>query len=328
MNNNKAGALDRVLASSGAQRLRHGFRALAATDRREALRLLDDANLQFPSLFTVLPVIATFGLTDALSRRNFTAVAVCAKKHNLPGMAAARAEVPDSETLYQALAWMFGTGWSYEAPSSVRDDYEAVIDYVAALLIMTFEDMSILRDVARLIFKRHRRGRLIHDLVWCFFQTLDRDALAAVAENLLSQDERDVALAGKLLSLEVPPRNKAAARVLHGEFLDWLDENRSYMYVTGEHFQQTSRPMHLSVDPEAKYLGRELSPRYHAPLEPLSDREITCLHEYRGFSPEEQELLTEYSHRLRNADPRTWDDWMQKQVAQQVLAAKGGAEAL
>jgi hypothetical protein len=32
--------------------------------------------------------------------------------------------------------------------------------------------------------------------------------------------------------------------------------------MTGEHFQMTSNPRHLDADKEAKYLGKEISPRY------------------------------------------------------------------
>ena len=329
MNDNRSGALDHVLASAGAERLRQGFRAQIVTNRREALRRLNDEKLQFPTLFTVLPDIYHYKLTDALSPRNFAAVTVCVKKLGLYEPFADQAEVQDSETLFQALEWMIRSGLLYDAPGPDRDNYDAVIDYAAALLVVIFEDTTVLKDLAGLIFRRHRRGRLIHDLVWCFFQTLDRDAIAQVAGKLLSTDQRDVALASKLLSLETPPReNRAENGRLRRDYMAWLDENKPYLYVTGEHFQQTSRPRHLNVDPEAKYLGKELSPRYRAPLEALTERELACLHEYRGYPPEEQEILTEYSHRLRRTDAPAWEEWIQKQVAEQVLAARNGGELL
>ena len=146
---------------------------------------------------------------------------------------------------------------------------------------------------------------------------------------LLSTDHRDVALASKLLCLEIPvQQNRGEQERLNSDYMAWLDENKPYLYVTGEHFQQTSRPRHLNVDPEAKYLGKELSPRYRAPLEALSERELACLHEYRGYPPEEREILTDYSHRLRHADAPAWEEWIQQQVAEQVLAARSGGELL
>jgi hypothetical protein len=330
MNDNRLAALDRALQTGGAVRLKSGFVALAASDRAKALRLLDDEKLQFPTLFTVLPEIRAFNLTDALSPRNAAAAAVCARKLKRGSPAGADTGFADSETLYQALRWMFESGKGWEAGSAPdRNDFEAVIDYASALLVITFEDTSVLPDIARLIFRRHRQGRLIHDLVWVFFQTLDYDALVFVAGQLLSPDPREASLACTLLCLELSPvANRAEAGELHRQYLAWLDENRPYLYVTGEHLQQMSRPRHLNVDLEAKYLGRELSPRYRAPLAPLNDHELTCLHEYREFSPEEQEMLTEYSHRLRHTDARSWEEWMQKQVAEQVIAAKSGYEAI
>jgi DNA-binding transcriptional ArsR family regulator len=329
MNDNRPGALDRMLASAGSGRLRQNFRELAAANRREALRLLDDEKLTFPPLFTLLPEIYAYKLTDALSPRNYAAVIVCVKKLERYEQFADQAEVQDSEMLYQALTWMFRTGRNYDGMGADRDDYESVIDYVAALLIITFEDTSILPDVANVIFRRQRSGRLIHDLAWCFFQTLDVAALSRVAGNLLSTDPRDVSLSCKMLGLEAPPStNRQEAKNLHGAYINWLGDNRPYLYATGEHFQQTSRPKPLDVDSEAKYLGKELSPRYRAPVEPLSEREVACLHEYRGFPPEEQEMLTDYSHRLRSANALAWDAWMSKQVAEQVIAARSGVEAI
>ena len=329
MNDNRSGTLDRMLASAGTGRLRQSFRRLAAVNRREAVRLLDDERLTFPPLFTLLPDIYDYKLTDALSPRNLAAVKICARKLSRVGRSAGRADTADDDALYGALTWMFETGRDYEANGENQDDFEAVIDYAAALLVIDFEETSILPEVANLIFRRHRRGRPVHDLIWCFFQTLDSDALSRVAGNLLSQDSGDVTLSCKMLGLETPEeRDRREAKHLHGDYIAWLEENRPYLYATGEHLQQTSRPKHLDVDSEAKYLGKELSPRYRAPVEPLTEREVACLHEYRGFAPEEQEILTDYSHRLRSSDTRAWDDWMSKQVAEQVMAAKSGWEAI
>jgi DNA-binding transcriptional ArsR family regulator len=329
MNDNRSSALDRVLQTAGAERLRQGFAALAAANRREALRLLEDEKLRFPAFFTVLPEIQAYKLTDELGSRNFAAVTVCTKKLRPYDTFASQAGYQDGETLREALLWMFGTGKDWDAPAGERASYDAVLDYAAALLVMTFEETSVMKDIAGLIFRRHRRGRLIHDLVWCFFQTLDHDALVRVAGNLLSTDIRDVTLACSLLGLEAPASpGTDDVKSLHSQYVGWLKENRPYLYVTGEHFQQTGRPKHLSVDLEAKYLGKALSPRYRAPVEPLSAHETACLHEYRGFPPEEQELLSDYSHLLRRWDARAWEAWIQKQVAEQVIAAKSGVEAV
>jgi len=329
MNDNSLSALDRALETGGAGRLKSAFAALAAADRQRALRLLDDEKLKFPAFFTVLPEIRKHRLTGALSPRNAAASAVCARKLGLQGAVDDGAAPAEGETLYIALRWMFDTGKEWEAEGADRDRYEALIDYVSAMLVVTFEDASVLPDIVRLIFRRRRQGRLIHDLVWCFYQTLNYDALVYTADQLLSQNPGDAALAGKLLNLEIPREaNGTELRELHDKYLEWLNDNRPYLYVTGEYFQQSNRPEPLSVDKEAKYLGKEISPRHRRPIEPLSGHEIACLHEYRAFSPEEQELLTDYSHKLRRTDHRAWEAWMNMQVAEQVIAAKGGYEAV
>lgn len=329
MNDNSLSALDRALQTGGACRLKSAFAALAAADRQKALRLLDDEKLRFPAFFTVLPEIRKHNLTGALSPRNAAACAVCARKLGLQGSADDDAAPAEGETLYIALRWMIDTGKDWEPDGADKNRYEALIDYVSALLVATFEDASVLPDIARLIFRRRRQGRLIHDLVWCFYQTINYDALVYTADQLLSQDPGDAALAGKLLCLEaLREAGGAELRELHDRYLEWLKENRPYLYVTDESFQQSNRPEPLSVDNEAKYLGKEISPRHRRPIEPLSSHEIACLQEYRSFSPEERELLADYSHKLRRSDLRAWEAWMQMQVAEQVIVAKGGYEAV
>jgi hypothetical protein len=38
--------------------------------------------------------------------------------------------------------------------------------------------------------------------------------------------------------------------------------------------------------------------------------------------PDEQGLLSEYSHKLRSKDKGQWQNWMRRQIAEQVMAAK------
>lgn len=329
MNINRLSYLDHIRLSGGADRLRKVFGELVRRDRREALRHICDDRLQFPTLYILLPEIITFQLTGELDPQKAAALHICSKKIKLPDAGPPCTAIFDGETLYGALRWMFSTGKSWDGPSKERDGFDAVIDYLAALLILDFDDAEILPDVAELIFSRNRRGLLIHDLAWCFFQALRYNALKKIADYLLSSNPKDRELACKLLHLEIRAvPGVAEAKELYNYYISWLNDNTPYLYLTGEHFQMTSKPMHISYDPEAKYLSKEISPRLRAPVVPLTENEALCLRAYREAPENEQRLLTDYSHKLRRQDARLWNEWMQKQVAEQVIAARNGYEAV
>jgi hypothetical protein len=317
--------LENVWRAGGTDRLKRTFGDMARRDRAEALRLINDERLRFPILFVLMAEIGSNNLYDGLSKRNLTALNICTKKIYNHSIGAA--EVADDGDRFQALKWMFSTGRDWEGPSEGRDPYDAVIDYAAALLITEYEDKTVLKDVTDLIFRRNRQGYYIHDLAWSFFQSLDYDALAATAGYLLSDNPRDVELAEKLLGIDADAlRDRDGARRAHRQYIGWLNENKPYLYLTGEHFQLTSNPKHLDADREARYLGKEISPRSRAPIEPLTENEAECLHRFREAPPEEQEELSAYSGRLRARDARLWNEWIQKKP-EQAAAARMTREA-
>lgn len=329
MNSNLLSPLDRAWQSNGMTRLKQMFGSIARRNPQEALRLVNDDRLRFPVLFSLIDEIMTYRLYEGLNEKNKVALGVCADKINKLLLDSLSPTEQDDTTMRQTLLWMFETGRNWGGPSAGRDDYDAVIDYIAAMLIELYEDRSIMKDIAALIFRRNREGLFIHDLVWSFFQTLDGDALAAVAEYLTSGNPRDQLLAKLLLGMEerdTPDREELQRT--KKRYIDWVNENRPYLYLTGEHFQMTSKPHHFGADKEAKYLGKPISARHRAPFEPLSDQESTHLHQYREATSEEQTLLTDYSHKLRLRDRGQWERWMEKETAEQVVAAKMTYEAI
>jgi hypothetical protein len=310
-------------------RLKSVFRELEATNREEAIRLLNDQRLQFPSLFILMPEIDTLQLHRVLNVRNKIALGLCGKKTKITNVAVDSAR-EESEEEHQALRWMLSTGVSWEGPSAEHDQYDAVIDYTAALLVVSYEDKEMLSVVAELIFRRNRKDLYIHDLVWAFFQVMDYSALRLIARYLLSANGKDFKLASKLLHINMAggtDRSVSKER-LYRKYLAWLEENRPYLYLTGEQFQMTSDPQYLNFDSEAKYLNREISPKYRQPLTPLDEVEAMSLKRFRASPREEQELLSDYSYRLRRRNMQRWQEWMQMQTAEQVLSARAGYEAV
>ncbi len=323
MNDFRLSRLDRVWHGSGAKRLRWFFASAARKDAREALRLVNADALSFPVLFILREDIEELGLYPELSPRNLAAIQVCALKSKPARRFYIPTDLLDADAVLTTLRWMLATGKYWDGPSHEHDAYDAVMDYASALLTGTFDDKEALPHIAELIFRRNRKGYYIHDLVWSFFQAPDPDALVLVASRLKSSDPRDVELAGRLLGLELPSTlDRRRLAILYERYLRWLEENRQYLYLTGEHFQMTSQPHHLDVDREAKYLQKAISPRDQTPAIPLTEDEMDCLNRFRQTPETERDILASFSQKLRERDKRSWDEWMHSQVAEQVIAAR------
>jgi hypothetical protein len=340
--------LDEAWRQGGIPAVRKVFDALAAQDASEALGSLNDMRLGFPIFFILLDDMIRFKMTDSLRTRNRAALYICAQKiRRLQPYVPTRR--PDDETLYGTLRWMLDTGIGWDGPSRQRDDYDSVIDYAAALVIGSYEDTEVLPEVAELIFRRNRQGHFVHDLIWSFFQAMNSDALEHVAGFLNSSYPADVSLAKKLLGIDADKKRYrmdsgqdtelsdhmeaqtvSSDRSRSGSFLEWLRDNKPYLYLTGEQLQMTSTPKHFDCDMEAKYLGKEISPKRRTPLIPLTEDEAECLNRYRTTNPADQGILAEYSHKLRRRDKREWQAWLSKQIAEQVFSARNetGSEAV
>ena len=216
MDSNSLSYLDLLWQGQDAERLKQEFRFLAARDKRRASRLINDPNLRFPTMFTLLPEIESMNLTG-LSPRNAEAIRICAIRRGNPG--ARRKQKSPSE--FEALKWMFETGYVWDGPLDEYDTYDAVIDTCAALLIKRYKYTAILPQVCDLIFRRNRNSLYIHDLVWSFFQAYDPESLRLIARYILSYDFRDDELACKLLHLPVPDAGTdfAARQALYEDYM-------------------------------------------------------------------------------------------------------------
>lgn len=303
--------------------LRRAFHGLALRHRQKAVQCLNDETLRFPTLFLLMPEIEALDLFGDLSRRNNTALRLCAGKSDRFELCARLDQLlpRDDHATCRALRWVFDTGLHWDGPHALYDSFDAVMDAAAALLIKTYRDTSILPAVCELIFLRNRKGVLIHDLVWSLFQACDRDALDLIARRLLSSHPKDVLLACTLLHLPVPAGGAARQR-LYRRYQLWLSRNRPYLRFTGEFFQQTSQPNPVGVDLEAKYLAKPVSPRDGKPLAPLTGEESASLTLFRSASERDREILATCSAALHARDLRAWRRWLGTPLPEQVGAAR------
>lgn len=323
--NNRGGLsyLDKIRLNQSRGGFRETFHELGETQRTKAVACINDEKLYFPSLFLLIPEVDQLNLYEELNSRNALALHTCAKILKYPEMTARMEERSSvgTGTDYPVLKWMMRTG----APEDgLSNQYDQVLDGTASLLTGKYRDETTLPVMADLLFQRHKKGALIHDLAWSFFQTRNPQALRLIADYLRSDDPQDVQLACKLLHFTPSMRSDGedAPQIRHKAYLRWLRENAPFLYFTGESFQLTSEPEPYRVNLDAKYLGRRVSAASGKPLKPLTRFEQSCLQQFHLADEEEKELLAQYSHQLRKRDVLLWNNWMRYDLDTQIRTAE------
>ena len=303
--------LDKLRLDLNADQFKKTFLETANQNRALALKQINDAKLQFPSLFTLMPEIETLNLYEGLNSRNLQALKVCAKKLNKADLAAQLNQIYPNEASQESLNWMFQTGAGWRA-QLYNNEYEAVLDAVTAILLKVYQDKNILPQVVELIFQRNQVGSFIHDLVWSFFQVFDEKALAQVADHLISDNKSEVKLAQNLLALPAPAQaDKQILENQREQYLNWLKANSPFLYQSGESFQLTSEPKPLNLDLAAKYLVKKIN-YDREPLKPWTDAETRYVQRFKKYPPAEQKIMAEYSLRLHDQNKRLWKNWLRK----------------
>lgn len=332
MNSGYAGSvnnLDCIRRTRGMSACRNMFRKLGQENRQTAIRLINDNSLLFASLFILQPEIKDFNLYGELSERNRIALNICEKIADVkkPGGNSGNSLSLNDETVHMVLLWMFHTG---AADDGLSNEFDQILDITASVLIKTHHENAILSSVADLIFRRNRKGAYIHDIVWIFFQARNAQSLQLIAGYLRSPVQKDVELARTLLNLreDIKLRNSSEKQKWYNEYISWLNENSPYLYFTGESFQLTNSPSACDVNLEAKYLGKNSSPRGPKPLTPLTEEEHICLNHFNEVQEEEKARLAEYSSKLHRENQPVWSQWMQYPVEEQLQIAKYGRREL
>lgn len=323
--------LDKMRLLESPEKFKKDFRDIVEGDRASAILHINHENLEFPSLFLLVSEIDKMGLYGDLNYRNSTSLQICALKMSKYRFEDFFSELSDGkgEDVHRAVLWMFETGSRWEAPASIRSGYDAVVDAAAAILVVMFQDHAILQALSELIFIRNRKGLLIHDLVWCFFQVQEPQHLRLIADNLLSSEKADVELACLLLHVkDFEKMDSDECKRLHSDILAWLDANQPYLYMTGEFFQLTSEPEPVKVNLEARYLCKKVSPRDGSHADTLTFADMRSLKELKNIPEEDRRILSAYSSYLNKRDKSSWDRWIRNRPADNLEVAKAGVEAL
>jgi hypothetical protein len=220
----------------GMEPLKSSFHELASNNPQEAARLINDSNLQFPTLFALQSEIKKCDLHNHLSTRNQHALDLV----NDILSDAIPTTYKEKINYYPTLKWMLDTGYT---SGGLNDHYDEVLDKVALLLTRVYRDKQCLRSVADMIFSRHQKGFYIYDIVWAFFESAEPNDLVLIARRLRSPHPKDIELARKLLNF-IPGINASLndSTKDYKYAINWVHHNRNNLKYTGESFQQNSNP--------------------------------------------------------------------------------------
>lgn len=333
--------LDNIRVSNGPEGLRSFFSELLHTDRIGLVELLNDRHLCFSTLYLLKSDIKSRSLQDMLSIKYKRALEL-ADMLSKPGPAVVssvsrrsgrrslgeyqkngkttvvEAMRSDAVTV-SSLSWIAETGWDINMPEG---PYELLMERCTALLLAYQRERSILPAIADTIFERHRHGRLIHNLVWAFFEAHHRESLYMIAQRLDSPDMRDVILARKLLGF-IPGMDddREDGPALYHRALNWLTVNMPYICRTGESMQMCPKPLFYTVSYEAKYLCRQVSEDSGKQPAPLNELEAERLECFSNLDEPRRRLLADASCSLYMRDMNQWLSWFSLPIDDQLAFA-------
>lgn len=184
---NNSNYLDKVRFENGNDGLKNFYRTLSEQSTEKAIKLINDESLRFSSIYVLHPEIVKSGLDKHLNERN-----KCAS--DIINMVMSRNEKTREETKrYSAtdyknlslpvLKWILFTGCNDSSPDN---KYDEVIDFSAAVAVKIHKDNSVLPCIARIIYDRNKKNKLIHNLVWAFYECNNPYCLGIIASRFLS----------------------------------------------------------------------------------------------------------------------------------------------
>ena len=315
------GLLDSIRHDEGVEGLRSYFCKLLRNNRKKAIELINEENLNFCSFYVLRNEIAAAGFIRHMNSRNMNSLRILYAISNKNTREMNQLIRNQNAAANEALKWIFCTGCAEDGLSS---KYDEIMELSAGLLVKHYRDNSILPVVADMIFSRHRNKQLIHNLVWTFFEARNPGSLMYLANYLSSQDSRDYELALRLLGLTPDIENiKGMNRNrIYYDTCRWIQENSLFLYRTDECLHLTAFPQPYRLSVEAKYLNRPVSPDDGRPLRSITGDEETLLGGFRALDSDSRLQLANFSYMLYNRNVHQWNEWIRFPVQDQLRTLK------
>jgi len=325
INTNSRSSLDNLRAANGTEGLKSYFSGLLKNDRRKALEMANDRQLGFGTLYAIRPELLRYNAVKELDEKYQKALEIA---DNLTGSKTRRLRSnlhPDDDYTASILRWMIETGGLAD---DLDKQYDRLMEFTAALLTKRFKDISVLSMIAEMFFLRYAKGKHIHDLVWAFFESRSVDSILYIARRLNSYNVKERELAYKLLNF-IPTLNPLNIPDPYGytRVLVWLQENKPFLYYTGESLHSCCSPVHFRVSQTAKYLCRPISVDTAEPLCPLNEFEKGLAKSFENLPRDRQQLLADFSYMLYRKNVYQWHTFLRLDINEQLALAlrlKGG----
>lgn len=317
---NPMSLLDNIRLSNGSEGLKNYYCDLLQVNREKALEMINDQQLQFGTLFLLRHEFSKAAALTELKPLYQKALEIAAKLVGIKTGQTEKAMRSGKEDTASVLRWMIKTGY-IEGDSD--KDYEQLMEHAAALLAISFKDTAALPEIADMIFARYRNGRLVHELVWAFFEARCPDSLLYIAQRLNSPDSRDIELSKRLLCFipEIDKHSGNSGSGLYARVLFWLQENKPFLYYTGESLHLCSNPLHYAVSWVSKYLCLPVSADNGEPLLSINELENELSTRFRELPELLQHQLADFSYMLYRKNIYQWNTWIRLDLGRQVSLA-------
>jgi hypothetical protein len=311
---------DEIRLTNGIDNMKATFRDLVNNNPEKAISLINNKNVHFASLFILQPEIENSNLLPSLSVRNKQALEIKNGILLKEFKNTERFRSEDKEEDYSTLKWILETGYIEDG---LNDEYDEVLDTTAIILTKVYKDKKCLPTMEEMIFNRYRRGAFIYDLVWAFFEVADSEHLILMANRLRSSNKKDVELARKLLNF-IPCIGMYSEEDNIKQYqcsLNWIKQNRDFLYYTGETYLQTSDPYRYAVSMEAKYLQKTASSVNGELSRSLTEEEYTYLDNFKKLDDDSKIRLSNWSSLLYRKSKNRWSKWLQNPIDKQIEIA-------
>lgn len=315
--------LDDFRVVKGDNELINNFSRLVVEDKNNAISLVNDNDLKFITLFLLKEKIYENNLVDLLNERNRAAIDIMNDVKNNTYRGDITADISSLDyvqVVYHALKWILVSGIDEYC---LNCEYNEVVDMSAIFLIKVYNDLSVLPVISDLLFKRKNRGYYTHELVWAFFEARNVDSLEYIARGLLSNEKSSVNLACKLLNF-IP--NIKEQKNPYEYTVKWIEDNRKFIFFTGETQQQRIDPIRCEVCVIAKYLNKRIDTNTGELIDMLTEKEKRWLIDFDNGDYEQMTLLADYSKYLYSKGLVWWEIWHSYPIDKQVKIAKAGGQ--
>ncbi|NMM63881.1 hypothetical protein HBE96_14585 [Clostridium sp. P21] len=317
--------LDEIRIKNGIDNLNTFFHSLFKNNSEKSINLINHEDLNFASLFTLKNKIQELNIFHSLNPRNKLAIEIINEIYT--GKKNSRntnyLSCDYVEGIHAVLKWILVTG---SVDDGMNNEYDEILDISAALLTKVYRDKTVLSVIADMIFKRYKKGFLIHNLVWAFFECRDPKSLIIIAQGLQSKELKDIELSKKLLNFVpgVTMIENMDKNSCYLYFLNWLEKNFLFLHFTGESFQKSSNPIPYIVILRAKYICAPVSIDSGKILTPLKKEEINLLKLFDKLDNNTKLLLSNFSFNFHRKNIYNWNKWLYSPMAEQIKIARLG----